>query len=137
MKANLLPLVSLTILGTGCCIIWSGTWEDDPKNFDRAWGVAKPADLEMVHSWYWRSPHFFREETYFFEFRKNDEFLQGFVAVNNMEPEVFDPRCGFSVQKPSRFLPKPLDAYGAWSNGQAWLFSDRETGEIFIYVSEY
>ncbi len=41
---------------TGCHE--SGTWKDDKRNWQRIFRVAKPDDITVVHSWFWRSPHF-------------------------------------------------------------------------------
>jgi hypothetical protein len=134
-------LVGLAMLGAGCGYFSNGTWEDDPKNFKRAWGVPKPADVQMVHSWYWRSPHWTREEAYFFEFRKHDAFFQGFVSANSLErvfPTPTDLLQRFTFAPPAWFLPKPLDAYETWSAKRcdAWLLRDKATGEIFIYACQ-
>lgn len=140
MKANALLLAGLLAAAAGCCCIGagSGTWEDDPANYRRAWGEDKPADVDLVHSWYWRSPHFTREEAYFFQFRKHAQWPQAFVAANDMAPAVSGP-AGLKpdlppFEKPAWFLPKPLDAYDAWSGprASAWLFVDKESGDTFI-----
>lgn len=148
MRANLLLLGCMLLACAGCgsgnccccgCLGGSsGTWNDDPKNYGRAWGVSKPDDVVMVHSWYWRSPHFTREEAYFFEFQKHPQLLQSFIAANGMTPAVFEASKGFAMEKPSWFLPKPFEAYEAWyqPTGDAWAFRDKETGEIFIYACQ-
>jgi hypothetical protein len=45
------------VLVTGCGYLKSGTWEDDPANWERAFRSAKPEDVAVVHSRCWRSPH--------------------------------------------------------------------------------
>jgi hypothetical protein len=55
-------LLGLSLLASACGYFSSGIWEDDPKNWKRAWGYSKPEEVVMPHSWYWRSPHWTREE---------------------------------------------------------------------------
>jgi len=63
-----LGLILLVLLLSGCGPFMAGTWEDDPKNWKRAFGEAPPADLIVHHSYYCRSPQpILLEFTYFFE----------------------------------------------------------------------
>jgi hypothetical protein len=64
MKRNpgLAVLVVTLIPAVECGYFRSGTWVDDPKNYARAWGYSKPDEIDLVHSWYRRSPHFTRED---------------------------------------------------------------------------
>jgi hypothetical protein len=64
----------------------SGTWADDAKNFERAWGQAAPSGLRIPHSWFWRSAHFTREEAYYFQVERNAEWMRGFIAENRLQP---------------------------------------------------
>ena len=136
-SAKLLPASIILLLATGCGYFSSGTWEDDPKNFERAWGAGKPPDLVMLHSWYWRSPHFTREESYFFDFARNEKFLKDFVTANNMQRRTTSPYPSFCFERPSWFLPtKPLESYEIRAlepGDRALVFRDKATGEFFIY----
>ena len=69
-------LLSFLLLTAACGYFSSGTWEDDPKNWKRAWGSSKPDEVVMPHSWYWRSPHWSREEAYGFQFRWHNELFE-------------------------------------------------------------
>lgn len=133
--------IVVLVLGTSCGYLSSGTWTDDPKNYKRAWGVSKPPEVTMVHSWYWRSPHFTREESYFFEFRKHEELLKSLVAENRMTPWTAKPGAApprYCFDKPAWFSPKPPSAYDIWTehSGSAWIFSDKSSGELFVYVCQ-
>ena len=122
----------------------SGTWVDDPRNFERAWDQSAPDGLEIRHSWYWRSAHFTREEAYYFQFRRHDEVMRGFIAENRLQPvadaasvTVSDYSC---FSRPTWFAPKPVVAYRAWvtppNASPALVLEDRETGEFFISVCQ-
>lgn len=50
----------------------SGSWEDDPKNWNRAFGEKAPDTIVVCRSHYERSPHpFFKEFAYFFEIEES------------------------------------------------------------------
>jgi hypothetical protein len=132
------------IPAVACGYLRSGTWVDDPKNFARAWGYSKPEEIDMVHSWYWRSPHFTREEAYFFQFRWHEELFRQSIAANQMqavEPSSMGPASEpqFCFAKPAWFVPQAREAYDTWrcpGNVDCWLFRDRQTKALFIYACQ-
>jgi len=128
------------LLPTACGYFSSGKWEDDPQNWKRAWAYSKPDDVIMPHSWYWRSPHWTREEAYFFQFRWHEELFNQFVANDNMSPvESREAKPEYCFEKPRWFVPKETSAYEIWRNGasgQSWLFRDANTNELFLYACQ-
>lgn len=139
MSARRLAGVLLTLLGLAGCHR-SGTWVDDPKNFQRAWGQRAPSDVQIQHSWYWRSAHFTREEAYYFQFARHGELMRGFVAENRLQ-RVADPTSvslsNYSCfSRPVWFAPKPLVAYNIWvtppNASPALILEDRTTHVFFI-----
>ena len=109
----------ILVLGIGCYLMTSGcgqagTWEDDPKNWSRAFqGYSQPTNVTVVHSWYWRSPHFTYEAIYYFELESNPKFLQDWLAL---EPDlVLIPPSARPAKlhpdRPSWFVPGPQDQY--------------------------
>ena len=80
---RILALTLLVSLCVGCHR--SGTWNDNPKNWERAFGQKPPKDLKIVHSQYWRSPHFTLEFEYFFEFAPSDTFRKEFTAYPRLQ----------------------------------------------------
>lgn len=137
MRRILMPLLFISAL-TACHRF--GTWSDDPKNWERAWGDPKPADIVMPHSWYWRSPHFTREEAYFFEFQPNATLQKGLIGENSLR--MIAPVTKTTVApdycfpKPVWFSPEPLDQYEIWQGGNVsniWLLRSRNSGEMYLY----
>src|SRR4051812_21318192 len=62
--------VCLLVLTPACGYLAAGTWENDPKNWTRAFNESRPADgIEIVHSWYRRMPHWTAEFAWFFELK--------------------------------------------------------------------
>ena len=105
-----LALTLLVSLCVGCHR--SGTWNDNPKNWERAFGQKPPKDLKIVHSQYWRSPHFTLEFEYFFEFAPSDTFrrssphTQGYRSSIPVSKEEQDATLGGT--RPSAGVIQPL-----------------------------
>ena len=120
----------------------SGTWVDDPRNFKRAWGVNAPGAVQVVHSQYWRSAHFTREEVYYFQLRATSSYAEVFAAENRLKPLRARDLGAFSFMqpKPAWFAPKPPSAYQIWGTGSeapaGFVLLDRMTGDIFIHVAQ-
>jgi len=55
----------------GCGYFASGTWDDDSKNWTRAFDTSKPPDVVVVHSRYSRFPHWTYEFEYYFHIAPN------------------------------------------------------------------
>jgi hypothetical protein len=134
-------LVCALLLTTGCGYFMSGVWEDDPANWSRAFKSTKPDDVVVVHSKYWRAPHFTYEAGYMFEIAANQKLrdqlftrnrlqkLEGAAAVESHQP------C-FS-ECPAWFAPKPIDEYEVWRyadapRGNFRVLIDKKTGAMFL-----
>ena len=105
-------LLALTLPEVGCGYFSSGKWEDDPANWTRAWGYSKPDDIVMVHSWYRRSPHWTREEAYFFQFEHHEELFKQLVTNNKMSrrESAKGPEIEYCFDRPDWFAPKGIRA---------------------------
>lgn len=87
----------------------SGTWSDDPKNWQRAFGEQTPTNLAVIHSQYWRSAHWTMEYEYFFEVR--GAVRSELLSDTNLALLGTNADMGISTPKPSWFAPKPVDQY--------------------------
>jgi hypothetical protein len=133
-------ILSAVIL-TSCS---AGEWSDDPGNFKRAWGQNPPADVRVLHSWYWRSSHFTREEILFFQVAQNPHFRDAFIAANNMIPVDASALTSTCRTVPSWFAPGFRNEYSAWAVRTnrpedpygAFLLEHRATGAINIYACQ-
>ena len=119
-------------------------WGDDPKNVERAWGIELPPGVALERSWYWRSPHFTREEVFYFQISRSPEVREAFVKANafvSKDAAAFD-RTSTCRETPPWFLPKTPSVYEAWSrpdgstNPAGWVFEDRDTGTWFVYACQ-
>lgn len=134
-RRSALIIVAIVTLACGR----SGTWADDPKNVERAWGVELPADVRLRHSWYWRSAHFTREEAYYFQFAWHPRWFEGFIAENRMRPAtqplesvVRDRTC---FDRPAWFAPGDSSEYDVWvgpESNNGVLLRHKVTKEMFV-----
>jgi hypothetical protein len=129
------------ILAAGCGYFQSGTWEDDPANWQKAFRTAKPDDVVVVHSRYWRSPHWSYEAGYVFEIAANAALRQQLFTQNRLAQ--LDGSAATEAKRrcvpecPAWFAPKPLDEYEVWMyadepKGNFRVLIDRKTGTIFL-----
>ena len=120
----------------------AGTWEDDPGNWARAFETAKPADVVIPHSWYWRRPAWKRKEVYFFQFRWNERLFEQLTskhAMSLVEQREARPPLGqkYCVDKPGWFPPESAAGYETWIGNLywgVWLFREKETKELFFHL---
>jgi len=106
---------------TSCGYFLSGSWSNDPENWGRAFGEAKPASgISVIHSWYMRSPHFTAEYAWFFELRLSEKVKKEliskpeFTRLNNITLNTLRRR---TYQDPPRwFLPQPLSAFEVYES---------------------
>ncbi len=129
---RILPLALLLVLPS--C---GGTWIDDDGNFRRVFGVSKPQDVDVLHSYYWKSPHWTTEYSYFISLRASPKFVTGLTSAEPMTSVPPDARvlssCG--DKPPQWFLPKSLTDYEVWIPKAAVgyrVFRDKADGTLFL-----
>ncbi len=121
-------------------ILHAGTWEDDPKNWHRAFKEEQPAGVRVVQSSYWRSSHFTVEFMYFFEVQATPERRDAFMRRKSLD--LVSPSSARSFRStyhtddtPSWFAPDPVDLYEVWDRtpyfGSVWI--NKTNGHIFFY----
>jgi hypothetical protein len=119
----------------------SGTWKDDSKNWKRIFRTSKPTDVAIVHSQFYRSPHWTYEFEYFLQIEKNEGFQKTLFEFNKLkqlstEAELHDV-TNFVEEKPAWFLPKPMSKYEVWVYAEEpvqhfRIFIDRQNGDLFL-----
>ena len=115
----------------------SGTWENDDKNWQRAFDTNLPKEIRLKHSYYWRSTHVFLEQEYFFEIEHTDslekEFLKGtdLVKVDSTNSVSIH----FFGEKPKWFVPDGFQNYEIYKSSRFdnyYLFIDKQRKSIFL-----
>ena len=81
---KLLFILIVCCVTAGCGFISAGTWEDDDENWERAYNVQLPDSIDLVHSWYWRSPHFTLEQELFFEIKFNEAIKENYTGYSDI-----------------------------------------------------
>lgn len=131
----MLPLSAATLAGCGYAA--SGTWDDDPGNWERAFHSARPPDVVVVRSRYRRSPHWTLEYEYFFHVRANDALRRQLFEENELVRVEGDPLCDVFSERPDWFLPGGADDVEAWrlaepADSRFRVFVDPDTGDLFL-----
>lgn len=121
----------------------AGTWEDDPKNWYRAFHEEQPSEVKVVHSKYWRSDHFTVEFIYYFEVEAAPEWRDKFLAKHNLKRVSSETARSFRTnnsgyETPDWFAPDPVGRYDVWDRpeyfGSVWI--DKTNGHIFFYDAQ-
>jgi hypothetical protein len=139
-KRIVVLLIAVVVAGS-CGYVRSGTWDDAPENWSRAFQSTKPADVVVVHSRYWRAPHFTYEAGYLFEIQPNAAMREQLFSRNRLrrlvDAEVAKASRPCFGECPSWFAPKPLDEYELWvyadePDSDFMVLIDKKTGSIFL-----
>lgn len=130
---RLLSSVALLCILAAC----GGTWVDDGGNFKRVFGFGKPPEVKVLHSYYWKSPHWSVEYRYFIALQASSKFVAGLTSSELMTAVASDRAVldGCGVERPKWFLPKPLGNYDVWVPKEAAgyrVFRDRADGALFL-----
>jgi hypothetical protein len=127
--------ILLLMTFTSCGYFSSGKWEDDNKNWTRAYKHPLPDTIDLVHSWYWRSPHWSLEQAMYFEIKHNESIKENFIKYQDVvRLDLKDTiNINFFGQKPIWFITKPFKDYLIWKSnlGNFLLFLDNENGDLY------
>jgi hypothetical protein len=120
-----------------------GKWDDDQKNWRRAFnGQIPPPDVKVLHSRYYRSPHFTYEAYYYFQITASDQFLQSWVKHQNLAlTNATSSDLALFYDKPAWFLPRPIQSYEMWRPftdefSRFRIFRDTASKDLFVTDSE-
>jgi hypothetical protein len=114
-----------------------GILVDDGGNFERVFGFDKPPGVKVLHSYYWKSPHWSTEYRYFIALQASSNFVDGLTSSELMTPVAPD-RIALDAcrgERPGWFLPKPLSNYDEWIpkvEADYRVFRDRADGALFV-----
>lgn len=135
MRAMILLLATCL---AGCGYVASGTWDDDPANWGRAFDSGLPAGALVKHSRYTRLPGFSSAFECFFDVAANAELSRGLVS----DPKLVrlrpgDPGWSRTETTPEWFAPKPPRAYDVYAlaaepQREFRVLVDRITREVFL-----
>lgn len=106
-----LNFILLSLILLACSCHRSGTWNDDSKNWERAFGEHIPTNIVVVHSRFWRSAHWTYEFAYYFEVNGDvrKELLSdtNLVLLSKFEDDFFG-------EKPAWFAPEQIKDFEVW-----------------------
>lgn len=111
----------------------SRTWVDDPGNYKRAFGFAKPPEVEVIHSYY--KEHYPGQFQYFFAMKTSPAFQASLLSQRGTTKKngpLGREGCG---EPPDWFVPNPSDQYELWispSRTSVRMFRDIRTGIFYV-----
>ena len=131
-QASLVLLLLLSV--AGCGYVMAGQWEDDPKNWGRAFHSTKPPDVRVIHSRYWRSPHWSYEFQYFFDVAPNATLRAQLFREHKLRQLTGDEaervRQDAFGDRPSWFAPKEANEY------EVWVFEDAPGSNFKVLIDK-
>jgi len=138
MQGRVIAITALFVVNVvagGCGYLQSGRWEDDPANWSRAFKSSKPEDVVVLHSLYWRAPHWTWEGGYTFEIQANPTFRKDLFGRNQLVEVPGDRNDCFNP--PAWFAPRPVGSYELWGyadepRSNFRVLVDRDSGTIFL-----
>ncbi len=127
-------VITAALLLIGGC---GGTWVNDESNFKRIFGFDKPEDVQVQHSYYWKSAHWSSEFRYYIALRGSTRFANGLTAAQVMNPAIPDTGAleGCGDNPPQWFVSKPLSHYEMWTPknlSRFRVFRDKDDGTIYV-----
>jgi len=141
-RMTLNSILLLLILTAPACY-QSGTWFNDAKKWERAFGEKKPDDVKVVQSFYWRSPHFTYEATYYFQIQSNAPFQKAWTKAPYLKQSTnteTNRNLTFGYKPPEWFAPRPITQYDIWvftnEHSRFRLLIEKETGNLFVTDSQ-
>lgn len=140
MRRPLACAMALSLLASvGCGYFKAGQWDEDPRNWNRAFGQPIPAGWVVLHSRYWRNPHFTYEGGYYFAVRVSAQQCGRLIKQPDLikyEPYQSTRMNGPCAEQPKWFAPKQPISYEAWRSdagtGNYRLLIDKENREVFF-----
>ena len=120
-------------VAAGCGYVRSGTWDDVPENWHRAFQSTKPADVVVVHSRYWRAPHWTYEAGYLFEIQPSAAFREQLFSQNRLRTHFKTRRLRQPTRPcfgecPAWFAPKALQDY------EIWVYADEPKSNFMVLI---
>ena len=122
----------------------SGTYVDDKDNYERAFQSKCPTNVQVIHSFFSKSPHFTEEREFYFQLRPSTDanILKWLVAGTNMVSSTDGLKrvpyyYNLRGSRPKWFVQDGLTNYDIWhhTKGAYIVLRNRHTSEIFVYES--
>jgi hypothetical protein len=110
----------------------SGTWKDDPRNWERMFDQPQPAAIKVIHSKYWTSNHFTHEYICFLEFEANEQWKQAFIAQHGgtIRQKARPFQRSATDLTPDWFAPENGDEYKVWDTDAGVIYENTNSGRL-------
>lgn len=133
MKNRLLILLT-TFLFLSC---GSGTFENDPKSWNKVFGENIPEEIEIINSRFWKSMHWTYEFEFFCKLKSDQKFLnQYFIEHYNMK-ERKEKMVFHSDNKPKWFIFNE-ENFKVWEKEfQMTLYFNEKSNEAYLHCIQF
>jgi hypothetical protein len=120
----------------------AGLWDDDPRNWKRAFGEAPPSGWQIIRSRCWRNAHWTYEGGYYFHVKLASESDRRFMQPDyiRLKPEE-SYVSGACAPRPRWFAPGDPASYEIWGGisgtGNYRVFIDKNRRDVFFTDCQY
>jgi hypothetical protein len=124
----------VAVSAAGCGYAIAGTWEDDPGNWNRAFQSTKPPEVRVIHSKYWRSPHWTYEFEYFFAIAPDAQLKAQLFGENKLRQATGAE--AIRVKTDNVGAAPPWFAPGEATNYEVWVFEGRSGSHFKVLIEK-
>ncbi len=138
-------LISILFISLSSCNYFdSGVSIDDPKSWDKLFYEEVPSEVNIIHSYLWKSSHFTYEIVTYFEIEASKEFIDGYI-IKKFDLRELGPSENTKVtffdndMRPEWFVPKSIDNYVIWEaeKFEFKLLMDKGSKQFFFYMYQF
>ena len=128
-------ILALVLLLTICCN--SGTYDNDPKSWEKVFGEDSPKEIEVIQSRFWKSAHWSYEFEFYCEMNATKDFLtyyfiDHFKLKSQKEKVVF-----YSDNKPNWFINN-IENYEVWEKEHSiTLYLNKESSKAYLHCIQF
>lgn len=136
-------VLAFLFFSIGCGYFKAGQWDDDSRNWQRAFGGPVPNGWSVLHSRYWRFPHWTYEGGFYFDVKVPPGWRQKLMNRPDLikyEPSQSTDMDGACLERPKWFAPGSVTSYDVWTShgtGNYRLFVEKEGSEVFFSDCQY
>lgn len=136
----LATIVLVALTSMGCGYVMAGEWDDDARNWERAFGGSPPPNWKVMRSRVWRSPHFTYEGGYYFHVKLSSRAELKLLHSDYVRLQPEDPRDPQPCRPaPAWFAPLGVNLYEVRVVGDdnARILIDKKGRDVFLADCQY
>jgi hypothetical protein len=132
-RVYIIFLIAITCFNCG-----SGTFENDPDTWYKAFGENPPEQVEIINSRFWKSAHWSYEFELYVEFKATNDFINSYFLKRFDFKETTKPKLdlGFKDEKPNWFVSNKFEQYSIYESttNNMVLFRNNSSKINYLYA---